>query len=157
MKEGYRIVDEPIATGLQQYTVNPVWPLLSLMLAGTWLALPWFLINSHAMGSATRGKELRWILAAPAVSLVLLYALAHLHGHDIIPPTAIPYGLVVVVMWKLAAGYMVFMHQNRSFALHQYFGGQVRNGLMVLLVGSFLLHDRVLGLYQSLLWIALVG
>ena len=50
---------------------------------------------------------------------------------------------VGITVWKLAMGYALFNLQQRSFALHQYYGGVVRNGALVL-VASIFLGDSLL-------------
>ena len=50
---------------------------------------------------------------------------------------------VGVIVWKLAVGYVLYNLQQRSFALHEYYGGMVRNGVLVL-VASIFLGARVL-------------
>jgi len=44
--DGYRIADEPRPGALSQLAVNPLWPLLAVMLGGTWIAWPWFALNT---------------------------------------------------------------------------------------------------------------
>ena len=41
----YQIPDEPRPGPLRQLVVAPTWPLLATMLAGCWLAWPWFCFN----------------------------------------------------------------------------------------------------------------
>jgi tetratricopeptide (TPR) repeat protein len=79
----YRIIDEPSPSSLARVAVKPFWPLLASMLGGTWLAVPWFILNGFALGSPTRRREA--LLAALAVGGALALAMlvlsvdAHFH------------------------------------------------------------------------------
>ena len=53
----YEIIDEPRASRASSLAVDPLWPFLATMLGGAWLGWPWFLVNSHALGSSTKGRE----------------------------------------------------------------------------------------------------
>src|SRR5687768_799073 len=127
----YRIEDEPTPGGMAKLTVNPFWPLLALMLAGGWLAWPWFVVNALAMGSSTRRKEIV-VLAAGVVGLALAsMALAALAASGGLPKPIIPYVVnVAFPITKLAIGYVVYAKQVRSFQLFQHFGGTVKSGMM---------------------------
>ena len=70
----YHLADEPRPGGLAHLAVQPFWPLLAMMLAGSWLALPWFVVNALAVGSPTRGKEIGLAVLAFAGSLGLVLA-----------------------------------------------------------------------------------
>ena len=140
---GYRIQDEPAPSGLAHLIVNPVFPLLAVMLGGSWLALPWFVLNGFALGSPTRGKELGLALAGPAGVMALYLGLVLLTERAGLPAGALPYLYLGIILWKLVVAYWLFDLQKSVFALHEYFDGQVRNGLPVLAVG-FLLRKTVL-------------
>jgi len=158
MDATYRIQDEPSPSGLSHVVVNPVWPLLASMLAGAWLALPWFALNSFALGSATRRRE--WVLAAVTlpVAFLLLLGMGLLRAWEVVPPGAMPYLAVGLTVWKLTVAYQLFTLQQRSFALHEYYGGTVRNGMFVLLAGSFFGRTAVGELLGQGLWaLLLVG
>jgi hypothetical protein len=142
----YRIADEPIGGRFASLTVNPFWPLLASMLAGTWLALPWYAVNAAAMGSATRRRELAWVVgglaASAALGATLLWALDA--GH--VTPRAFRYLLVGVVAWRLVVAYALFSLQQPSFELHRHFGGSARNGALLVVAGAIVrpqLLDRV--------------
>jgi hypothetical protein len=139
----YRILDEPAPSGLGHLIVHPMWPLLSVMFAGVWLSLPWFVLNSFALGSATRFKELAVAVSGPLGLLGLWLGLGVLHTLLKLPQGAIPYLLLVLTLWKLAVAYWLFDLQKRGFALHEYFGGRVRNGMLVVGAG-YLLRATVL-------------
>jgi hypothetical protein len=139
----YRILDEPAPSGLAHLIVHPMWPLMSVMFAGVWLALPWFVLNSFALGSSTRLKELGVAVLGPVGLLLLWFGLGVLHATLKLPQGAIPYLLLVLTLWKLAVAYWLFDMQKHGFALHEYFGGKVRNGMLVMGAG-YLLAPTVL-------------
>ena len=158
MDATYRIQDEPSPSGLSHLVVNPLWPMLAAMLAGAWLALPWFVLNSLALGSATRRRE--WLLAGVAlpVTFLLLLGMGLLRTKGVVPEEAMPYLVVGLSVWKLTVAYLLLTLQQRSFALHEYFGGAVRNGMFVLLAGSFFGRGMVSKLLGPGLWsVLLVG
>jgi hypothetical protein len=152
----YRIQDEPAPSGLGHLIVNPVFPLLSIMLAGAWLSLPWFIFNGFALGSPTRRKELALAVAAPLGLLALSTVLAILAALLELPKGSLPYFQVLLIVWKLAVAYWLFDLQKRGFALHEHFGGQVRNGAPVLIAG-FLLRGTVLNAFGGSGWWTLVA
>jgi hypothetical protein len=143
MSATYRILDEPRPGALGHLVVNPVFPLLSFMMAGAWLGVPWFIFNGFAMGSTTRRKEtLLAVLVVPG-SLLLVVLLGMLLHAGVLTKASMPYAYVGTTVWKLAVGYALYNLQQRSFALHEYYGGVVRNGALVL-VASVFLGARVL-------------
>ncbi|HEX8698510.1 MAG TPA: hypothetical protein VF815_06725 [Myxococcaceae bacterium] len=139
----YRILDEPAPSGLGHLIVHPMWPLLAIMFAGVWLSLPWFVFNAFALGSPTRRKELVVAVMGPVGLLALAFGLGLLHTAMDMPKGAIPYLLLVLTLWKLGVAYWLFDLQKQSFALHEYFGGKVRNGMLVVGAG-YLLSPMVL-------------
>jgi hypothetical protein len=156
MDATYRIQDEPSPSGLSHLVVNPMWPLLAVMLAGAWLSLPWFALNSFALGSATRRRE--WVLAGVAlpITFLLLTGMELLRANGVVPQGATPYLEVGLSVWKLTVAYILFTLQQRSFALHEYFGGAVRNGMGVLLAGTLFGRGAVSRLLGSGRWAELL-
>ena len=134
-RAGYAILDEPRPGALSRYVVNPFWPLIAMMMVGTWLAGPWFIFNAYAIGSATRKSE-TWLIVGSAVSTLAFIMLFGAFA-DVVPAGTTPYARIVLAVIKLSFAYLVFMRQERSLALFEYYGGQVRNGAIVLLVGFF--------------------
>lgn len=139
----YQIADEPSPSKLSRFVVNPVFPLLAVMLGGVWLAWPWFALNALAVGSPTRRAELAWLALGLAAIIGLALALAVAIGAEAIPRSAVPYGVLVVVVAKLAVVYAVFNLQSRTIEIYEYYGGTLNNGVWVLAAGFFL-RDRVL-------------
>src|SRR4051795_9855112 len=72
----YEIIDEPLPGRLAGIIVNPFYVLLAQMLGGAWLAWPWFLLNSRALGSSTRTRETKLLALAVGASVFLAFAVA---------------------------------------------------------------------------------
>jgi len=137
--------------------VNPFWPLVAGMLAGFWLALPWFAVNGVAMGSATRRRELAWVVGGMAVSAALGGALVWAVDAGLVPVAGFPYLLVGLVAWRLGVAYALFSLQQPSFELHQHFGGGARNGAFLVVAAAVLAPVRLLGRDGAFLLSMLVG
>lgn len=138
MSAAYRIDDEPRPSKLAHLAVKPLWPLLGLMLAGSWLAWPWFALNSMAVGSPTARKELAWLAAAVVGSLLLIAAILYLDNqHVLVDNRQAKYALLTLTLWKLGTGYAIFTLQSRTLELYEYYGGILRNGLIVVLAAAF--------------------
>lgn len=157
MAATYRIADEPVAGRLGALAVNPFWPLLAGMLAGFWLAFPWFAVNGVAMGSATRRRELAWVLGGMAVSAALGGALLWAIGVEMVTVRTFRYLLVGLVAWRLLVAYALFTLQQPSFELHQHFGGPSRNGAFLVVAATALAPTRLLGEGGAFLLSLLVG
>ncbi|HYO67407.1 MAG TPA: hypothetical protein VEU33_15125 [Archangium sp.] len=158
MSATYRIQDEPRPGAMGHLVVNPVFPLLSLMMGGAWLGVPWFIFNGFAMGSTTRRKETVLAVLVVPVTLLLYVLIGTLVKLEVLPRAAVPYAGVGITVWKLAVGYVLFNLQQRNFALHEYYGGVVRNGALVL-VASIFIGPRILMTLTggSTLLLALLG
>jgi hypothetical protein len=133
----YRIADEPVPGRLASLAVNPFWPLFSVMLAGSWLAVPWFAVNAAAIGSATRRREWAWLAGGAVVSAAAGYALFTAASGEQISIRTFRYAVVGLVAWRLAIAYVVFALQQPAFELHRHFGGTSRNGLLLVIVAAF--------------------
>jgi hypothetical protein len=153
----YRIADEPTGSRFASLTVNPFWPLLAAMLAGAWLALPWYAVNGLAMGSATRRRELWWVGAGLAVSAALGGALFWAVDGGRIPLGSFRYLLVGLVAWRLTVAYALYSLQQSSFELHRYFGGSSRNGALLVVAGALAAPARLLGGQGAVLFAMLLG
>ncbi len=151
----YRITDEPRPGALSHLAVNPVWPLFGVMFGGAALSWIWFVVNGTAIGSPTRRQEIGWAIGGMAGSLTLIFLIFSLASQEFLGRLWVPYSLVGLTVWKLAVSYWLFTLQSRSFHLYEHFGGQVRNGAVVVFAG-YLLTSR---LYPSLpgLWRLLLG
>ena len=139
----YRILDEPRPSALSHLSVQPLWPLLSIMFGGAWIAWPWFAFNGFAVGSPTRIKELLWAIGGFVGTLVLTFGIFGLRAAETIGDVTLEYLVVFLLVWKLLVSYKLYLLQARPFALYEYFGGAVRTGLFVVLIAAFL-RPRVL-------------
>lgn len=153
----YILPDEARPGALRNYVVRPDAPLLAAMLAGAWLAWPWFAFNGIAMGSPTRRRELIMCAAAFAGTALLAFALlAMVRGGWLTTETEIRLGLLAIATWKLAMSYWLVTLQSRTFHVYEYYGGPVRGAGGVLGAG-FLLRGLVLGLVDDPLWVIIVA
>ena len=157
MAAAYRIADEPVPGRLAGLTVNPFWPLLAAMVAGFWLALPWFAFNAAAMGSATRRREWAWIAGGLLVSAALGGGLLWALDHEALGVRPFRYALVGLVAWRLAVTYVLFALQQPSFELHRHFGGASRSGVLLVAAGALLTPASILGKEGAFLLALLVG
>ncbi len=143
----YRIADEPSPGRLARFAVNPIWPMLATMLAGSWLGTPWFVFNAFALGSATRRREIAWAVGSVLLAAVLAQGVLHADLHRLAPEPVLLGGLVLVSAARLTGAYFAFLAQDASFELHRYFGGSVLNGAPVAIVGALL---PTAGVYAAL-------
>jgi hypothetical protein len=134
----YAIADEPAPSTLSRLGVNPFWPLFAQMLAGSWLALPWFVFNGVAIGSVNRSREWLCVGASLAGSLLLALLIVSARQHSLLGDTALRFALLGVVVVKMAAAYALYSLQAGSFELWEYFGGKGRNAFLVLVAAFFL-------------------
>jgi hypothetical protein len=154
---GYRILDEPTPGSLGGYVVNPTFPMLALMLAGTWLAAPWFAFNALALGSPTARREIGLAVAMLAGAFLLVFGLLVANEQGLISAHGMAYWALIPIVRKLGFGYWLFMLQSRTFHLYEHFDGRVRNGLFLLLLGAFVMRSHVLDLIRDPLWILTVA
>ena len=153
----YRIPDEPLPSRWQHLAVQPFWPLLSVMLAGCWMAWPWLMVNAKAMGSPTARAEIRLCLLGFLGSAVYGFVLLWVVGSGLVQDKlVVELLLVALVVWRLGVTYWVVNLQSRTFHLYEHYGGTVRSGLYVVL-GGMLGRSWVLGLFDGLLWPIVVG
>ena len=117
--------------------MNPFWPLLAQMLGGSWLALPWFVLNGVALGSPTQRRE--WLCAAASLlgSVALVFSIGRAVDAGTLEGMSLRLAMLSIVALKITVAYALFVMQSRSFELWQYFGGKARNGVLVLMAGFF--------------------
>ena len=130
----YRLPDEPRPTGWAHAAVDPMWPLLTLMLAGNGLGLLWFAINARALGSPTAIKEWTLVVVSLIGSAALSVALAWGAQQALLSPEAMPYARLSIDRLQLGVGYALFLSQSRCAELVQHYGGVLRNGLPAFLI-----------------------
>lgn len=134
----YHIPDEPRPGGLARVTVNPFWPLLCVMFVGAGISWTWFMLNSIAMGSPTRKRELAIAVGGLIGNLVLLIGVWETYDRmGIDGKVILPYLLLVVLVWKLGVSYVLYMLQAGSFGIYEYYGGNVQNGWIGLILAYF--------------------
>ena len=151
MSASYRIADEPRPGPMNHLAVNPFWPLLAIMLGGAWLSWPWFIVNGLAIGSPSRRREILLVLLGLGGAAVLVVSFVLFGAGGLIPKEGIPYALIAITVWKLGISYWIYVTQQRTFAIWEYYGGNARNGMMIALIGMFvgrrgiseLLHQNV--------------
>jgi formate/nitrite transporter FocA (FNT family) len=138
MGEAYRILDEPAPGPFARLSVSPFWPLLSSMLAGAWLGWSWFAANALLIGSASRRREIAWIVGGVAVNVAMGLAIVAADDAGLFTRVSAKFVILLPVFWKLFVSYWLFNLQVKSFSLYRYFGGRVSNGVLVLLAGFYL-------------------
>ena len=131
----YHIPDEPRPGGLAHVTVNPFWPMLCVMFVGAGMSWTWFVLNGIAMGSPTRKRELALAVGGLIGNLVLLIGVGETYDRlGIDGRVILPYLLLVVLVWKLGVSYVLYMLQAGSFGIYEYYGGNVQNGWIGLIL-----------------------
>ena len=157
MAATYRIPDEPIGGETRGWIIEPFWPLLATMLAGAWLGAALFAVNAWFLRGPHWQREIA-LCAAMLIGAGALQVLAAGAGEaGLISQGAVEYALLSVIAWKLCTAYWLFFLQQNGFALYQYFGGKVQNGLPVVLIGSIFLDRWVINAIDHPLWKAMVS
>jgi len=134
----YQIVDEPSQTPLSQLMTNPFWAVLATMLGGVWLGWSWFVLNSLAIGSMHRKKEIATVVLGllGSMGLTLLGLWAVQQGR--LDAKLLPYATTLLIAWKLSISYLLQFWQTPSYELAVYFRGAARSGALLAFAGTFL-------------------
>ena len=111
---GYQIVDEPVPTRLGHLMTSPFWILLATMLGGTWLGWPWFVLNSLAIGSMHRRREIAAVVLGLVGSMALGAALFVAAERAYLDATSAPYTVTVLVVWKMLIAYLLLACKHRA-------------------------------------------
>jgi hypothetical protein len=144
MSAVYRIPDEPVPGRWSTFAVNPMWPLLSLMLGGSWISILWFVFNAFAIGSHDRRRQVGLAALALVGTVVITFGIFYLaHVKILTGDTHFRFARLALMLWKLTFAYVLMNAQMRSFSLYEYYGGLVRNGLYPL-IGAFVLATQLL-------------
>ncbi|WP_295798627.1 hypothetical protein [uncultured Microbulbifer sp.] len=133
----YQIIDEPRPGALTRLAVNPFWPLLGFMFGGAFFSWVWSLINSLALGSPTRLRELFAILCGFVGYFLLLFAMSFLINLQVFEGLTHQYTRILLVGFSLIPSYYVYLRQSAAYELFEYFGGKALNGIPILLAGYF--------------------
>lgn len=141
---GYQIADEPAPGPLARFAVNPVFPFLSMMLGGLWIAWPWFVFNGYAIGSPTLRKEVTWLALGLAVVAAVTAVLLMLVRNGALTGVAVQYAALAIPVAKLSMIYAVFVLQSRTIEIYEYYGGVLQNGVIVIVLLLFLRPSRLL-------------
>ena len=153
----YHIPDEPRPGGLAHITVNPFWPLLCVMFVGAGMSWTWFVLNGFAMGSPTRKRELGIAVGGLMAEFVLLLGVLGMHDRlGIDGDLALPYMFLGVLVWKLGVSYWLYMLQADSFGIYEYYGGNVQNGWIGLILAYLAWNMLLVPALKSAPFIALV-
>lgn len=147
----YRIADEPEPSAWRKYATSPMFPLLASMLAGQWLAWPWFILNGIAIGSPTRRKELRVVAIALAGSLAGAALVVVIPDENVL---AWRLALLALTTWKLVCAYVLHNYQSRTWELFQHYEGDpgtARSGFVALTAGAFFIRPMLFKALDSLL------
>ncbi|HEY0139047.1 MAG TPA: hypothetical protein VGB85_33400 [Nannocystis sp.] len=159
-RSSYVIDDEPVPdAGLTRYIVNPLYPLLAVMLAGVWLAWPWMLLNARALGSPHWRRQAQLLAVGLAGTVALALVIVALVNADVITTrTHARLALLAVTTWKMAVSYKVHSLQLGTFALYSHYHGDptAQFGVRLLMLGMFL-RGIIDGLIPSILWIIIVS
>jgi hypothetical protein len=149
----YEIADEPTPSeSLGNLVYEPTAPLLALMMCGAWLAWPWFIVNSIAMGSPTRDREIKLCVLALAGSIGLALAVFGLVDLGVIESQlALQIAILGVTSWKLGMAYLIANVQGRTFHVYTYYGGNVQNAFYILTTGTYV-SSFVLDAWQNPIW-----
>lgn len=154
---GYRVEDEPKPGALSRTTVNPRFPMLAMMFAGAWLAWPWFVLNAAAMGSPTRVREQALAALGFGGSIALALLVWWTWPPEMLDERSFRFALLALDVWKLGIAYFIYSKQSRTFAVYEYYGGPVKNGVFFLTLGSSFLKSYVIALVDHELWLLVVS
>lgn len=135
----YRIPDEPLPSAWSRQVVDPMWPLLAVMLAGNAIGLAWFVFNGIAMGNPERRREWLWAGISLLLALLLWLGLGYLLQQGVLDKRSVRYAALLPVVVKLAVAYRLYLGQTACHELWEHCGGQSRNGMIPLVLMTLLL------------------
>ncbi|NKF48995.1 hypothetical protein G3R49_00200 [Shewanella sp. WXL01] len=123
----YQVIDEPQHSKMSKVTVNPMWPLLSSMVGGALFGWLWFAVNSFALNSPNRGKELLTIVIALFVFVAAHVATGIFLNNGYLKGIPVDYVILILLCMKLVFSYKLFLMQMKSFSVYTHFEGKVAN------------------------------
>ncbi len=148
----YAIADEPHDTAWKQLVVTPTGPMLAEIVCGSWLSLPWFVVNAIALGSPTRRKEIALCVLQLIVTIGLGSLLIWADDRDLIESrTLLQLSILVIVTWKVGIAYAITRIQTRAYQVYELYGGPARATTFVLATG-IVVRPFIQGLFDDPLW-----
>ena len=133
----YQLIDEPRPGAIAHVTVDPVWPLLSYMLGSAFFAWIWFLVNSFAVGSPNKRKEVSLIAFGFIGFFVLAIGATFLRANGVVSEEHWPYLRLVFHIFTLTICYILWVLQDGPFEIYRHFNGKVRKGFPILFLAIF--------------------
>ncbi|MBI9076932.1 MAG: hypothetical protein JEZ02_16105 [Desulfatibacillum sp.] len=149
----YHIPDEPSPGTLQQWVVNPIWPLVSYIIIGPLMAFLWLLFNAGAMGVLNRKQAinlggLSFLLLI--VAIVLTIAVSCVFGFA----NYETFSGLIMDAGGVAVAYFLYKIQMPYFRVYSSMDYPVWNG-MVLMGAAFLLRPLLILAQMFFLYIIL--
>lgn len=139
MATEYRIADEALPSRYSGYSVQPMWPLLAVMISHPLVGLGWFILNGEFFGSATRRRERTIAIAGIVAYFCIAYALVASGGALFTNFGGFaPYVREIPILIWLGLAYWLYMMQSRSFELYVFYEGKTANGFVAMLIAYFL-------------------
>ena len=142
----YTLPDEPRPGVLRRLAVEPIWPLLAVMVVGPWLSWPWFIVNGHAVGSPTRWREtlvalLGFVGTAMIFFAAVLVVMRFKLGSD---AALVQLAILPIVLWKLGVTYWLMSVQAPAVELFQYYRGETQSRAVLILIPAYFIDTRVM-------------
>jgi len=130
----YQIIDEPKGSRFSNMTSKPMWPLLAFMLGGALSSWVWSALNSLALNSPSRNKELAIVGVAFITYFAMYISVGVLIANGALEGVNAGYIKVGIVAIELIFCYKLFLMQSNSFDVHEYFNGKVANPAIGLII-----------------------
>lgn len=134
----YQIIDEPKGGRFSNLTTKPMWPLLAFMFGGPLCSWIWSAVNSVALNSPSRNKELAIVGAAFVTYFAMYLCLGVVLASGALVGVNAGYIKVAIVAVELIFCYKLFLMQTGSFDVYEYFNGKVANPAIGLIVSVFI-------------------
>jgi len=148
----YAIADEPHDTAWKHLVVTPSGPLLAEIVVGSWLSLPWFVVNAIVLGSPTKRKEIALCVVQLMITALLGSLLLWADDRELIESrTLLQLAMLVIVSWKVYLAYAITTIQQRAYQVFELYGGTAKATTFVI-AGGMLLRPYVQGLFDDPLW-----
>jgi hypothetical protein len=133
----YAIADDPVETSLRRYASRPMVAIYALIVAGSWLAWPWFAFNSFALGSATKRRELALLAISIVGSIALAWGIFELLSLGVIHVgTQLLLARLGVATFKVVLACKIAALQRDAVLVHSYDGVPIEYHLPVFHIGN---------------------